>query len=156
MLQLKYYAIQLCTKKNIVKPAICLFFLYKKKLLEFKFLRWQSLLTLGVFVLLGGGSFDEWGRSLGWYGFAMLIAWFSLWVPVCFIKWWLRRGGRWDGQGPLFNLLVASWLVADLLYYGLSSLDVPWEWLIPLDLYSVMANSACNARRSASLKAFQC
>ncbi len=56
---------------------------------------------------------------------AVLTIWVTLPVIVGINTWWLKRGGRWDGQGDLFNLLVASWLVANMLGAGLVTLGIP-------------------------------
>jgi hypothetical protein len=58
-------------------------------------------------------------------------------VILAFLKWWMKRGGRWDGEGDLFNLVAASWLVADGLGAGLIALGVPPLFTLPLWLYAV-------------------
>jgi hypothetical protein len=123
--------------KSIIKPAIFLFLLTPQKLTLFNFPRWQSLLVLGLCGLQEAGTADEilWFRYL-----LVVVSWCSFALMISFFKWWLRRGSRWDGQGPLFNLLVASWLVGDSLDCLLTYLDVPWEWIIPLNLYSVLVS----------------
>ena len=41
------------------------------------------------------------------------------------LRWWLMRDGRWDGRGPLFNLLLAAGLVPNVLSALLESLELP-------------------------------
>ena len=45
------------------------------------------------------------------------------------LRWWLMRDGRWDGRGPLFNLLLAAGLSALL-----ESLELPAGIAQPLGL----------------------
>lgn len=57
-------------------------------------------------------------------------------VSVVFLGWWMRRGGRWDGQGSMLNLLAAV-DVAELLPGTLDKSGLPtWlsllVWLYPL------------------------
>lgn len=68
-------------------------------------------------------------------------------VGVVFLRWWLKRGGRWDGNGDLFNLVVAASLVSDALCIGLMPFGVPPLLMLPLWLYSlwVCANALSGA-----------
>ncbi|MDO4905952.1 MAG: hypothetical protein Q4A16_10505 [Lautropia sp.] len=36
-------------------------------------------------------------------------------IGVGVVRWWARRGSRWDGEGDIFNLLAAAWFVPDTL-----------------------------------------
>lgn len=63
----------------------------------------------------------------------------------------MKRDGRWDGQGNLFNLVATSWLVADLLGIGLTAMGVPLLATLLLWLYSVWVGA--NALSSAIPKA---
>lgn len=69
------------------------------------------------------------------------------------LRWWLRRGGRWDGQGSMFNLIVSSTLVASLLSLAGALLGIPVIVLLPLWLYSVWVsgNAISGAIPRASL-----
>ena len=88
---------------------------------------------------------------------ALLVSLASVWVVflviVGILRWWMKRGGRWDGKGDLFNLVAASWLVADGLGAGLVALGVPSLLVIPLWIYSVWvgANALSSAIPKASL-----
>lgn len=53
------------------------------------------------------------------------------------MRWWVQRGGRWDGEGDLFNLVAALWFVADALASVLILLGVPVLMVSVLWLYSV-------------------
>lgn len=57
-------------------------------------------------------------------------------IGVAFIRWWLKRGGRWDGQGALFNLIVAASAI-DLLGAGLTALGVPVLFTLPMFVFSL-------------------
>ncbi|WP_265305047.1 hypothetical protein [Verminephrobacter eiseniae] len=70
-------------------------------------------------------------------GMGLVTTWVAFPIIVAVLRWWLKRGGRWDGQGDLFNLVAASWLVADTLGAGLTALGVPPLLTLPLWLYSV-------------------
>ena len=50
------------------------------------------------------------------------------------LRWWLMRDGRWDGRGPLFNLLLAAGLVPSVLSALLESLELPAGIAQPLGL----------------------
>ena len=50
------------------------------------------------------------------------------------LRWWLMRDGRWDGSGPLFNLLLAAGLVPNVLSALLESLELPAGIAQPLGL----------------------
>ena len=41
------------------------------------------------------------------------------------LRRWLMRDGRWDGRGPLFNLLVAAGLLPNILSALFESLELP-------------------------------
>ena len=79
--------------------------------------------------------------------------WLAFWVIYRFCAWWLKRGGRWDGQGDLFNLIAASWLVVDLLGFLLSGLGVPDSLVTPVWFYSIWvgANAMSGAIPKSSL-----
>lgn len=83
----------------------------------------------------------------------LVSTWIAFLVIVGVLRWWMKRGGRWDGQGDLFNLVAASWLVADALGAGLTALGVPYLLTLPLWLYSgwVGANALSGAIPKASL-----
>jgi len=87
----------------------------------------------------------------------LLLIWVVFLAMVAVLRWWLKRGGRWDGQGDLFNLVAASWLVADTLATGYATLGMPpfliWHLFLPLWLYSlwVGAKAMASAIPQASL-----
>lgn len=69
-------------------------------------------------------------------------------VMVAFLRWWLKRGERWDGQGQLFNLIVAASAI-DVLGAGLTALGVPPLLTMPIFLYAIWVGAnaiegACN------------
>jgi len=68
-------------------------------------------------------------------GLAMI--WLTFLVSIVVLRWWMKRGGHWDGQGDLFNLVAAAWLVANVLGAGLVALGVPGLLTLPLWLYAV-------------------
>ncbi|MCX7098629.1 MAG: hypothetical protein NTV43_12085 [Methylococcales bacterium] len=71
---------------------------------------WQSALMLtfiGVLAGLEPSSEALTLPSLSIFG-GVFIVWASYPIMMVFLRWWLKRGGRWDGQGNLFNLIVAA------------------------------------------------
>lgn len=140
--------------------AFPLFFSRKLPFSRFDFPRWQSVLAVTLIGVLIGLDPSLWSGSgmpvvplwLTLSG-TLLSTWVGFLVIVLILRWWMRRGGRWDGQGDLFNLVAASWLVADALGAGLVALGVPALSTLPLWLYSVWvgANALSGAIPKASL-----
>jgi len=149
----------------MLAPAISLFLLKKLPFSHFTFPRWQSMLAITLIGILMG--FDPRARVVPpdappgmtamplWAAvvFGVLTIWVGFLVILGVLRWWMKRGGRWDGQGDLFNLVAASWLVVDVLGAGLVAMGVPFLWMLPLWLYSVWvgANALSGAIPKASL-----
>ena len=79
------------------------------------------------------------------------------------LRWWLMRDGRWDGRGPLFNLLLAAGLVPNVLSALLESLELPAGIAQPLGLvlavyglWVVTRAIACHPRCVAPLQPGGC
>ena len=142
---------------TIFTPAIKLFTLRERPWSDFNFPRWQAWAVIVAIGLLAGLDpamrvnmpMPLWTAVL--FGVLMLVASFPVLV-IC-LKWWMKRGGRWNGDGNLFNLIAASSLVADILGSGLVALGVPMLLTLPLWLYSVWvnANALSGAIPNASL-----
>ncbi|MCL7930878.1 hypothetical protein [Halomonas llamarensis] len=144
----------------MIKPAISLFFLRKLSFSHFDFPRWQAVAAITLIGLLAGldpnmratppnvPPMPVWQALL----LGVILVWVVFLVVLRILRWWMKRGGRWDGQGDLFNLAAASWLVADTLGAGLTALGVPYLWTLPLWLYSlwVGANALSGAIPKAS------
>ncbi|MCW8165630.1 hypothetical protein D8B23_10515 [Verminephrobacter aporrectodeae subsp. tuberculatae] len=145
----------------MILTAFSLFALREIPFSRSDFPRWQSVLAIFLIGVLVGldpsfraapsGAPDQplWlavflGRALTWVCFL---------VSVAVLRWWMKRGGRWDGHGDLFNLMAAAWLVADTLGAGLTALGVPPLLTLPLWLYSmwVAGNALAGAIPKASL-----
>jgi hypothetical protein len=146
---------------TILPPALSLFLLRELPFPRFDFPRWQAVLAVSLIGVLVG--LDPSLRAAPpdlpapplWLPVLMglLTAWAGFLVILGVLRWWMKRGGRWDGQGNLFNLVAASWLVADVLGAGLVVLGVPPLLTLPLWLYSVWvgANALSGAIPRASL-----
>lgn len=142
---------------KMLKSAFNLFTLRELPWSNFNFPSWQAWAVIVVIGLLVGLDpamrvdmpIPLWAAVL--FGVLMLVT--SLPVLIVFLKWWMKRGGRWDGRGNLFNLIAASWLVADIFGAGLVALGVPMLLTLPLWLYSVWvsANALLGAIPKASL-----
>lgn len=141
--------------------ALSLFLLRELPFSHFAFPRWQSVLAITLIGMLAGvdpgltAGTPETPGMPPWLAipFMVLSVWAAFLVIVAVLKWWMKRGGRWDGQGDLFNLVAASWLVADTLGAGLTALGVPPLLTLPLWLYSVWvgANALSGAIPKAGL-----
>jgi len=130
---------------NIFKPARDLFLLRQLSFDAVAFSRWQSIIAISLIGLLTG--FDPSMRASDPdmppmpLTAALMLGLLSVWIGfltiIKFLKWWLKRGDRWDGQGDLLNLTTASWLVADVLCAGLVVLGVLTIFTFPLWLFSM-------------------
>lgn len=145
----------------MITTAFSLFLLRELPFSRFDFPRWQSVLAITLIGILAGldpnmraGTPEIPGMSL-WLAipFIVLSVWAAFLVIVAVLHWWMKRGGRWDGQGNLYNLVAASWMVADTLGAGLTALGLPSLLTLPLWLYSVWvgANALSGAIPKASL-----
>lgn len=145
----------------MLKSAFALFALRELPFSRFDFPRWQSALAISLIGALIG--LDPSMRSVANGAppmplpaillLGLVAIWAGVWLIVGLLKWWLKRGQRWDGRGNLFNLVAASWLVADVLGAGATALGVPPLLTFPLCLYSVWvgANAISSAIPRASL-----
>ncbi|WP_412852000.1 hypothetical protein [Ectothiorhodospira shaposhnikovii] len=113
---------------------------------DYTFPFWQAAILLTVIGLVLGLD-----PSLGVpLPFAFLIGivvyWVWFWVCLRIMRWWLVRGNRWDGQGWLDKVIIASWGI-DMLLPLLAFAGVPGLLLLPLWLYTlwVMANAISDA-----------
>lgn len=112
---------------------------------ELDFPRWQSVLAVTLIALLMGldpsmTSPPPYGPGMPvWAAVAvsLLMMWVCFLVSVWVLRWWMKRGGRWDGQGDLFNLLAAAWLLVDVLGSLLVAAGVPMIYTAPIWLYSI-------------------
>lgn len=146
----------------MIPSAFSLFILRRLPFEQFTFSRWSSVAAItwiGLLVALDPAMHStppEAPAIPKWLtiALAVLSVWAAFLIIVAMLRWWMKRGGRWDGQGDLFNLVAASWLVADTLGAGLSALGVPSMWTLPLWLYSVWvgANALSGAIPQASLR----
>lgn len=148
----------------MLNSAFQLFTLRQLPWSRFNFPRWQALSGLALSGVLGGfdpslraefpDRADMPSMSLG-----IAVAFSVLYTLVCtpiivgFLRWWMQRDGRWDGQGEMFNLLVTSWLVAGMPLTGLIAVGIPTLLVLPLWLYSIWvgANALSGAIPKASL-----
>ncbi len=143
----------------MINSAVKSFLLRKLPFDCFAFPRWQSVLAITLIGMLMGldpamraGTPDMPGMALFVsIPMAVFMVWILFLLIVGILKWWMKRGGRWDGQGDLFNLVAASWLVADVLGGGLAALGMPSLPILLLGLYSVWVGG--NALSSAIPKA---
>lgn len=120
-------------------------------LADFEWPFWQSAVLLLIIAVVTG--FDPVTAAMfssPVWAIVMSIAMMAISFPVlvAFMRWWLKRDGRWNGQGALFNLVVAASAI-DVLGAGLTALGVPPLFTLPIFLYSIWigANAlagACN------------
>lgn len=149
---------------NIVSSAVRAFLLREQPFSHFAFPRWQTWAVVLLIGLLAG--LDPRNRMPPpempdapvmplWAALVLALAftWLSLLLTRWVMGWWLRRGGRWDGQGDLLNLIAAAWLVPSVLTMVLNLLGVDPLFSLPLLLFSgwVMANAISGAVPRASM-----
>lgn len=143
---------------GVVKTALSLFLLRALPFERFAFPRWQALAGISLIGLLVGldpalrAGTPEMPLALALVSM-LLSVWVAFLIIHAVLRWWLRRGARWDGQGDLFNLMAASWLVSNVLGAVLVAVGVPYLLTLPLWLYAVWvgANALSGAIPKASL-----
>jgi len=114
------------------------------------FPRWQSVLAISLIGVLVGLDPRSHAMPPGvpvWLGgvVGLVTTWAAFLVIVAVLHWWLRRGGRWDGQGDLFNLVAASWLLLDSFCASLMMLGASPLLTLPFWLYSVWVGAQAMA-----------
>ncbi|MDO4904341.1 MAG: hypothetical protein Q4A16_02115 [Lautropia sp.] len=129
----------------MISTAIKLFLFRQLAFPRYGFARWKSVLALTltafIYAVVPDASPDGAGDEAFplWISVTLAIvtqwvSFFSVYIVLC---WWLRRCDRWDGRGDYFNLLAASWFIADLLSAYLPVLGVRSDLLTLLfALYS--------------------
>ena len=117
----------------MISAALSLFLLRDLPLSAFEVPRRQTvgvLVVLGVLVGMSLASLtQDDGMPLMTIPQALLYG-----LVHGVLRWWLMRDGRWDGSGPLFNLLLAAGLVPNVLSALLESLELPAGIAQPLGL----------------------
>lgn len=112
---------------------------------ELSFPRWQGVLAItiiGIVVGLDPAMTQASPSDVGLprfmaIGLGIALVWPMFLATVGMLRWWVKRGGRWNGHGSLFNLLAAVWLVPDMLGAGLIALGVPLAYTVPIWVYSI-------------------
>lgn len=142
----------------IIRCALQLFFLCQLAWTHFDFSRWQALAALVLTGILGGLESLVTAEStdtpltsalfLGiHFGFALGLVLTRVVILWAIMRWWMPRGGRWDGRGKLFNLLVASLLVIDILSVLLAAAGTPALLISALRGFGIYIT--CNALAGA-------
>lgn len=114
----------------------------------FQFPRWQAWLMVAFLATLAGLNPDMRVELFGTqdvtvlaWGVVMAYTWtvslLTALIGIGFLEWWMQRGGRWDQQGELFNLLVAARLVMDLLLFCGWAAEIPPLGMLPVQLYAL-------------------
>lgn len=143
---------------SIVSSAFLAFIQCEQPISNFSFPRWQSVLAITLLGVLTGLDPRMTAPQPGVpetavmspalaIGFAVVLIWVCLPIGVGVVRWWVKRGGRWDGQGDLFNLIAAACLLPDALAAVLVMLGVPAVLSMVVWLYSVWV--AAHALNSA-------
>jgi len=94
---------------GVVKTALSLFLLRELPFSRFDFPRWQAVLAISLIGVLIG--FDPSARAAPpdmpapplWLAVVLgfVTTWVGFLVILGILKWWMKRGGRWDSQGNL-------------------------------------------------------
>jgi hypothetical protein len=148
-------------KLRVIGLSQALIRLHSVPFAEFNFSRWQSIGALTWLGLLVGIDPSLRATAPGmpalpfWFGWigGLVVVWVSFLLVLPVLRWWLKRGGRWDGQADLFNLVAASWLLPNVLAAGLIAIGVPSLFVLPLWVYSIWVggNALSEAIPKASL-----
>ena len=112
---------------------------------ELSFPRWQGVLAItliGIMIGLDPAMTQASPSGVGLLpimaiGMGIALVWPMFLATLGMLCWWVKRGGRWNGHGSLFNLLAAVWLVPDVLGAGLIALGVPLAYTVPIWVYSI-------------------
>lgn len=137
-----------------------LFILRKMPFSHLDFRRWQSALVITIIGFSIGLDPHLWpGSEMPaiplWLTLSGMVSatWAGFFVILGVLRWWMRRGGRWNGEGSLFNLVAASWLMTNALGVGFAVMGVSPLLTLPLWLYSlwVGANALSGAIPRASI-----
>ena len=115
---------------NIFVPSAKLVVLKELPFSDYAFPRWQSYASIALVALLSAISATLAPQMHGlpqmsfWVllGSNFLSTWVLFLMAMFVLRWWMKRGDRWDGEGDMFNLIAASWLVIDLIVYAASML----------------------------------
>jgi len=107
--------------------ALDLFLLCKLPFAQFTFSRTLSALAITIlsclFMFTPSMQKHMTDPKMGAQVVVVLLivsGWIDFIVQLVITKWWMKRGHRWDGQGDLFNLILASELLASCLSRPLS------------------------------------
>lgn len=133
---------------NILSSGLSALALRDQPFSHFAFPRWQSVAAITLLGVLIGldpqmtapqpGLPPDAVMSLGMaIAVSVVMIWACFLIGYGVMRWWVRRGGRWDGEGDLFNLVAASWFVPDALAAVLTILGVPMLMVSVLWLYSI-------------------
>lgn len=143
---------------NIVSSGLSAFMLREQSFSDFSFPRWQSVLAITLVGVLAGldprmttpqpGMPKTAVMSQGMaIGFCVGLIWLCFLIGLGIARWWVKRGGRWDGEGDLFNLIAATWFLPDALAALVAILGGPDLLGLVLWMFSVWV--AGNALSSA-------
>ncbi len=132
---------------DIITASISAFMLREQPFSRFGFPRWQSaaaITTLGVLTGLDPSlstpppEMPDAPVMPLWMalGFAVPLIWVCFLIGLFFMRYWLRRDGRWDGRGDLFNLLAAAWFLPSLLSSVMTVFGIPMVFAMPLWIFS--------------------
>lgn len=107
---------------------------------------WQAV-CLVVLIGLALGLDPSLGLPQPWsfgYGVVLSLTWFAF--SIVFLRWWLKRGGRWQEHGSLGRVIAASWAI-DITMGPLAWAGAAWFVLLVVWLYAlaIMANALRHA-----------
>lgn len=136
---------------NIVTSSFMAFMLREQPFSHFSFPRWQSVLGITLIGVLMGldprasmppPEMPDAPVIPLWAAVAISVVmlWACIPVTLAVLRWWLKRGQRWDGQGDLFNLVAASWLVVDVVAAAGAAMGLSEFIVMPVWLYSLWVN----------------
>lgn len=128
----------------MLRTALDLFLLRQLSWKQYDFPRWQALAALALTgilpylaILNPADTTDVRFSQAIWLGIGLGSTVLLMLVQLVIMRWWMRAGGRWDGQGKLFNLLVASSLFVSVLCAALAAVETPALLIFALQLYAI-------------------
>lgn len=135
---------------NVITVSVRLFLLQKLPFSAFSFPHWQSVaaitLRAAMLVALAILQYQPDDRIFIPYWFMVLqgpiLVWALFLTSFVFLRWWMKRKGRWDGQGDLFNLMAASWLSPSVLSLILALVGAPLSIITLLSFYSMWVEAS--------------
>lgn len=131
---------------NLISLAFELIRLKGHPMARYDYPFWQAVCLVALIGIALGldpslGVPQPW--SFG-YGVVLSLTWFAF--STVFLRWWFKRGGRWQEHGSLGRVIAASWVI-DIAMGPLGWAGVSWLVSLVVWLYAlvIMVNALRHA-----------